>query len=89
MGIITCGSSDLLSVVSPPVNGLDQGFITFGKAQVATLPEGAATLRVTRWRTKPLSVTGLRGGTATVAATVRMPLVMLAPVAPHPGGGGQ
>lgn len=71
------------SVVARGLN--DQGFITFSKSQIASLPEGGATLRVTRSRTKTLSVPGLRGGTATVAATVRMPVAIIAPTVPHHG----
>lgn len=73
---------------TPPVTvtargATDLGFLTFSKSQIASLPEGGATLSVTRSRVKTLSVTGLRGGTATLAATVSLPVSIVAPVTPH------
>ena len=67
----------------------DLGFLTFSKAQIASLPEGAATLTVTRSRVRNLSVSGLIGGTATLAATVTVPVSIVAPVMPYHEDGTQ
>ncbi len=78
---VTSTSTPAVTVTARGVT--DLGFLTFSKSQIASLPEGPATLSVTRSRVKRLSVSGLAGGTATLAATVTMPVSIVAPIAPH------
>lgn len=78
------------SVVSRP--SLDEGFGRIAAQDIASIPPGSATIRVTRYRRSTFTAAGLRSGTATTGASMSERVYVLAPESPRrpvparPGG---
>lgn len=62
---------------------LDDGFIRLAPEDVARVPPGFASLRVTRLRRVSFTAAGVKSGMATVAATCSERVYILAPEAPR------
>lgn len=69
------------SVVTRP--SLDDGFLRIEALDVARIPPGVASIRVTRSRRSTFAASGLRAGSATAAASMSERVYVLAPESPR------